>query len=423
MRSKYLLTAAALLLVASGVLLSNLSSWYPEQVSATTETVPASPSNPLASTGGLTRELREGKFNKRKHLFNPDVVQVVAAPVRQTDFPIYLSGLGTVIAYNTVDVKAQIDGTIMRMNFVEGQDVKIGDPLVILDPTLYQARVDQYQGLKAKAVAQLENAKTNLWRDQELLARSFSTQKQTDAQQSLVDQYSATIAEYEAEIKYWQTQVEFTVIRSPINGRIGIRYVDPGNLIRAQQNTKIVTITQLQPISVIITVAAKQLAEAGISPGASNLPVLAFAQNGHTVLDRGTVLTVNNEVDVATGTIKLKAEFPNARYKLWPGDFAECRVVVDKGHDVLTVPVAAVRHGANGDFVWIVRPDNVAEHRRVTVKQTSGETAVIERGLQAADRVVIEGQYHLQPGSRVEVVSKDEGGEKAQDGEPEISSK
>jgi multidrug efflux system membrane fusion protein len=417
MRSKYLLTAAALLLVAGGFYLWNFNGWNHEGASATTETVPAAPSSPVATVGGFTRERREGKFDKRKRLFNPDVVQVVVESVRQSDFPIYLSGLGTVIAYNTVNVKAQVDGTILRMNFVEGQDVRIGDPLVTLDSALYQAKVEQYQGLKAKAVAQLENAKSNLWRDQQLLTHNFATQKQTDAQQALVDEYTASIAEYEAEIKYWQTQVDYTVIRSPINGRTGIRHVDPGNLIRAQQNINIVTITQLQPISVIITVPAKQLAEAGISPGASNLQVLAFAQNGRTQLDRGTVQAIDNEVDVATGTIKLKAEFPNAHYKLWPGDFADCRVVVDKGHDALTVPVAAVRHGANGDFVWIVRPDNVAEHRRVSVKQTRGETALIERGLQAADRVVIEGQYHLQPGSRVEIVTKEE------DGGLEVSSK
>ena len=417
MRPKYLLTPAALLLVAGGIFFWNFDSRYHEEASATAETVPATPSSPVATEGGPTRERRQGKFDKRKRLFNPDVVQVVVEPVRQSDFPIYLSGLGTVIAYNAVAVKAQVDGTILRMNFVEGQDVKIGDPLVTLDPALYQAKVEQYQGLKAKAVAQLENAKSNLWRDQQLLTHNFATQKQTDAQQALVDEYTASIAEYEAEIKYWQTQVDYTVIRSPINGRTGIRHVDPGNLIRAQQNTNIVTITQLQPISVIITVPAKQLAEAGISPGASNLPVLAFAQNGRTQLDRGTVQAIDNEVDVATGTIKLKAEFPNSHYKLWPGDFADCQVVVDKGHNALTVPVAAVRHGANGDFVWIVRPDNVAEHRRVSVKQTRGETALIERGLQAADRVVVEGQYHLQPGSRVEVVTKEE------DGGLEISSK
>ena len=199
MRPKYLLTPAALLLVAGGFYFWNL-------IAGIMKRRPRPPraraSSSSVATMGLTRERREGKFDKRKRLFNPDVVQVVVEPVRQSDFPIYLSGLGTVIAYNTVDVKAQVDGTILRMNFVEGQDVKIGDPLVTLDPALYQAKVEQYQGLKAKAVAQLENAKSNLWRDQQLLTHNFATQKQTDAQQALVDEYTANIAEYEAEIKY-----------------------------------------------------------------------------------------------------------------------------------------------------------------------------------------------------------------------------
>lgn len=402
-RPRYVLMPAALLLVAGGVYFWIANTWEAGDASATPEAISAGPATPApaARRGG-----REQKFDSRKHLFSPDVVQVAVAPVRQTDFPTYLSGLGTVYAYNTVDTMAQVDGVIQQMKFVEGQDVKIGDPLVILDATPYQAKVEQFQGLKAKAEAALANAKSNLWRDQQLLSHNFVSQKVTDGEQALVDQYTAEVAEYGAEIKYWQAQVDFTMIRSPINGRTGIRHVDPGNLIRAQQHVNIVTVTQMQPISVIITLPSKLLAETGNSPGISSLPVLAYSQNGRTLLDRGQLVAVDNEVDVATGTIKLKAEFPNAKYKLWPGDYVDCRIEVDKGQGALTIPVAAVRHGANGDFVWLVKPDGTAEHRRVTVKQTRGDTALIERGLAPTDRVVTEGQYHLQPGSRIEVVNK-----------------
>ena len=260
MRPRYVLMPAALLLVAGGVYFWLANSWYSGDASATPETMSAEPANPApaARRGG-----REQKFDTRKHLFNPDVVQVTVAPVRQTDFPIYLSGLGTVYAYNTVDTMAQVDGVIQQMKFVEGQDVKIGDPLVILDATPYQAKVEQFQGLKAKAEAALVNAKSNLWRDQQLLSHNFVSQKVTDSEQALVDQYTAELAEYGAEIKYWQAQVDFTLIRSPINGRTGIRHVDPGNLIRAQQHVNIVTVTQMQPISVIITLPSKLLAETG----------------------------------------------------------------------------------------------------------------------------------------------------------------
>ncbi|MGA2793468.1 MAG: efflux RND transporter periplasmic adaptor subunit [Roseiarcus sp.] len=334
-----------------------------------------------------------------------EVARVVAAPVTQATVPIFLSGIGTVQAYNTVDVKAQVDGVILRLNFDEGEDVKIGDPLVTIDPAPYEARVLQWQAAKQRATAQLENAKTNLWRDQQLLAKDFATQKQTDAETALVGQYTADIAEAEAQIKFAQNQLDNTVIRSPINGRTGIRHVDAGNLIRAADNTNIVTVVQTQPISVIITVPAKALAQAGISSGLSDLAVSAYDQDGVTLLDRGKVQTINNVVDPATGTIKLKANFSNERAKLWPGDFVDCKVVVESRHDGLTVPSAAIQHGPKGDFVWVIRPEeSTAEPRGVRVRQTLGDTALIDRGLQADETVVTEGQYYLRSGIRVAVV-------------------
>jgi len=331
-------------------------------------------------------------------------VHVVAAPVTEATVPILLSGIGTVIPYNTVDTKAQVDGIIMRLNFVEGNDVKIGDPLVTIDPAPYEARVLQWQAKKQRATAQLENAKVNLWRDQQLLAKDFATQKQTDAETALVGQYTADIAEADAQIKFAQNQLDDTVIRSAINGRTGIRRVDPGNYIRAADNTNIVTVVQTQPISVIITVPATALAQSGVSSGMVELPVTAYAQDGATLLDRGKVAVVNNVVDPSTGTIKLKADFPNARNKLWPGDFVDCKVEVESRHNGLTIPAAAIGHGPKGDFVWVVNEDAIAEPRPVHVKQMMSDVALIDRGLQAEETVVTEGQYYLRSGSRVEIV-------------------
>jgi membrane fusion protein, multidrug efflux system len=342
----------------------------------------------------------------RKHLLREGAVQVVAATAKLSDVPIYLSGIGTVAAYNTIETKALVDGVVLKMHFQEGDDVKAGDPLVTIDPTPYQAMVEQWQAAKQRAEALLANAKTNLWRDQQLLVHNYATQKQTDAEHALVKQYEADIAEDEAKIKFAQYQLDNTIIRSPINGRTGIRHVDPGNLIRAAENVNIVTVVQLQPIWVLISIPARDLAQAGISQGLTDLPVFAYAQNGRTLLDRGQVQTVNNVVDPATGTVQLKATFPNARYKLWPGDFTDCRVMVDKRHNGVTIPTAAVHHGPKGDFAWVIGPDDTVEAATIAVKQALGDVALLDAGLKGGERVVIEGHYRLQSRSRVEIASK-----------------
>ena len=333
-----------------------------------------------------------------------DVTPVVVASVTQADVPIFLSGIGTVVAYFTVDAKALVDGVILKVHFQEGDDVKIGDPLATIDPTPYAARVAQWKAAKERAQAQLENAKTNLWRDQQLLAHNFATQKQTDADAMLVNQFTADIAEDEAQIAFAQYQLDNTVIRSPINGRTGIRHVDPGNLIRAADNTNIVTVVQTRPISVIVAVPAKALAQAGILPGLSDLTVFAYTQDGVTLLDTGKVQTVNNVVDPATGTIKLKASFPNERSRLWPGDFVDCRIIVETRHNGQTVPTAAIQQGPKGSYVWVVRPDGTADPRGVFVKQTLGDTVLLDRGVQANDKVVVDGQFYLHSGARVRIV-------------------
>jgi multidrug efflux system membrane fusion protein len=388
MRTKIVLVVA-LALVGVGIYFWTLGNWTERGQAATTERYPPAPAN--------TRGRAE------RGPFRPGVVPVVVAPVKKSEVPIYLSGIGTVQAYNTIAVKSQVDGVIKNMHFQEGQDVKVGDPLVIIDPEVYEARLQEAQAMKAKAEALLENAKSNLWRDEQLLAKDFVSQRQTDATRALVGQYTAEIAQYEGQIKYAKTQLEYTTIRSPINGRTGIRKVDPGNLIRAADNATIVTIVQLQPIWVIITLPAKEVGRNNITPGLSELPVFAFAENGVTPLDRGQIQLVDNTVDPSTGTIKLKAVFKNERFKLWPGDFVDCKVMVEKRRDGLTVPSAAVRHGPKGDFVWTVSANNTAEPKRVKVRQTLGGTALIDQGLDGDEQVVIDGYYRLQIGSQVEV--------------------
>ena len=333
------------------------------------------------------------------------VPRVVVTPVRKGEVPIYVSGLGTVQAYATVNIKAQVDGVIQRMPFNEGQNVKVGDVIVAIDPQMYQAKLDQAKAEKEKAKVQLENAKANLWRDQELLKNDFATQKQTDQDKMLVGQYTADLAQAEADIAYAQTQLDYTTIRSPVNGMIGIRNVDPGNLVRAADNTTLVTVVQIEPISVIVTAPAKELRQHNVALGQTDLPVFAYAENGLTPLGRGKVETVNNTVDPTTGTIKLKASFGNEQHKLWPGDFVDCRIMVDKRPDGLTVPTAAIHHGPRGDFVWVVTPENTAALRPVRVRQSLGGTSLIEGNLRANDNVVLDGYQRLQIGGRVEIAS------------------
>jgi multidrug efflux system membrane fusion protein len=340
----------------------------------------------------------------------PETVQVMVAPAQQSAVQVFLSGLGTVTAYNKVDIKAQVDGIITELHFDEGDDVAAGTPLATIDPTPYRARVERWKAAKQRAEAQLANAKGNLSRAQQLRAKSYVTEKQIDEQATLVSQYAADVAAAESQIKIAQTQLDHTIVRSPIDGRTGIRNVDPGNLIRAANNTNIVTVVQLQPISVIISLPARDLARAGVTPGMSDLPVFAYAQNGTTLLDVGQLQTVDNEVDPKAGTIQLKATFPNKEYRLWPGDFVNCKVVVEERQDGITVPSAAIRHGPKADFVWVVGPDNTAETRRVKVRQTTGETTLLDQGLKVGERVVVRGQYHLEPGSHVEIVSEQTGG-------------
>jgi multidrug efflux system membrane fusion protein len=398
MRVRFVLLAVALLLVGGAAYLWNKGVWTEAGQAATSARdayTSIGKALPSGAVRGTPSDDRSG---------SPDIVRATTTPVRKGEVPIYVAGIGTVQAFYAINVKVQVDGVILQMPFQEGQDVKVGDTLVVIDPQTYQAKLELAQALKARATAQLENAKTNLWRDEQLLKHEFATQKQTDQERMLVGQYTAEIAQYDADIKYAQAQLDYATIRSPINGRIGIRQIDPGNLVRAQDNATIVTVVQLHPISVIITLSAKELEQHNISLGLTNLTVVAYAENGITPLGRGQVQTVNNVVDQTTGTIKLKASFANEQEKLWPGDFVDCRIIIDNKKDGLTVPTASVRQGPRGDYVWVIKPDNTADLRLIRVRQSLGGTSLIEGRVQEGENVVLDGYQRLQVGSRVDMV-------------------
>jgi multidrug efflux system membrane fusion protein len=336
----------------------------------------------------------------------PAAVPVEVAAARREDVPIYLSGIGTVQAYNTVNLQSQVDGRISQILFREGQDVKAGDPLVIIDPRPYQAQLQQQVAARIRDMALLQGARLDLVRYSDLVKKNFATQQQVDEQQAQVGQYEGAVLNDEAQIAYAQTELGFTTITSPIDGRVGIRQLDAGNFVRAAQGTTIVVVTQLQPISVIFTLSADAVARSRLGLGMAHVPVIALAQDDSTELDRGTADVVDNQVDQATGTIKLKADFPNAALKLWPGNFVNGRLVVDVAHDGVTVPSVAVRHGPRCDFAWIVRPDRTAVTRCVTVGQVFAGRTLIEKGLAAGAEVVVDGQYRLDEGSRVEITHR-----------------
>ena len=331
------------------------------------------------------------------------VVSVSVDVARKDTTPIFLSAIGTVQAFNTVSVKTQVDGQITAILFKEGQDVKAGDKLAIIDPRPYQARLDQQTAARMRDQALLEGAGLDLARYVELAKKGFATQQQVDQQKAQVGQYQGSVLNDEAQMDYARTQLGFTAITSPIDGRVGIRQVDIGNFVRAADGATIVVVAQLRPISVIFTVSADAVARSRLSLGSMHVPVVALAQDDTTELDHGLVEMADNLVDPTTGTIKLKASFPNEALTLWPGNFVNGRLIVETRHDGVTIPSIAVRHGPRCDFAWIIRPDNTAATRCVTAGQAFAGRTLIEKGLSVGDRVAVDGQYRLEEGSKVEI--------------------
>jgi multidrug efflux system membrane fusion protein len=333
----------------------------------------------------------------------PPAVPVVAGLVAQHDVPIYLSGVGTVIAYNTDVVRAQIQGQIISINFREGQTVHAGDLLAQIDTRPYQAMIEQYTGNLERDQAQLTNAQANLKRYTQLGDKGWATPQLVETQKAQVGQLLAAIKTDQALIDAANVQLSYTRLTSPIDGVAGIRQIDVGNIISPSTTNGLVVVTQLNPISLIFTLPETDLPQIQLQQQktATPLPVLAYSQDNRILLDQGELGLVNNEILQTTGSIQLKANFPNSAHWLWPGQLVNARLLVDTRHNGLTVSAAVVQQGQNGAYAYVINPDNTVAVRPIKVAQISDGQALIDSGLEANEQVVVDGQYKLQPGTHV----------------------
>ena len=334
----------------------------------------------------------------------PTVPVSVALAARQ-DLPIYLTGIGTVQASFTVKIIAQVDGKLQEVMFTEGQRVNKGDVLAKLDPRLFQAALDQAKAKKAQNIALLVAAEKDLARSKTLAQRDYASQQSLDLQQSKVDQIKAAVAADEAAIETAQTQLDYSTVTAPSDGRIGIRLVDPGNLVRATDTNAIATLMLAQPAAVLFTLPSRALGELREAMARGPIEVLAYDQNNRRSLATGKLLLIDNAVDQATSTIRLKAMFPNEDERLWPGDFVNARLLLETQPNVLVVPSSAVQRGPRGLFAWTVTANNTAEPRTIEVGATAGELTVVTSGLREGERVVTEGQYKLARDAPVSITS------------------
>src|SRR3569832_705475 len=326
-------------------------------------------------------------------------VRVNIATVEKADFPVYLTSLGTVQAFNTVQVRSRVDGQIDKIAFTEGQFVKQGDLLTKIDTRTYQATLDQAKAKKEQDEANLANINLDLQRY--ITLGEFATRQQLDTQRSSVSQLTAQIAADAAAVDNAQSQLDYTDIKAPITGVVGLRQVDVGNIVNASAQTGIVTITQVEPITVIFTAPEDQLPDITGAHGATPLKTIAITTDGKRPLAEGTLAVVNNQVDSTSGTIRLKAVFDNKDHALWPGQSVATRLLVRTMKDATVVPDEAVQHGTSGLYVYTVDQNNKAELRKVKVAQSIDGRSVIEDGLSAGQRVIVSGQFKVQPGTLV----------------------
>jgi multidrug efflux system membrane fusion protein len=328
-------------------------------------------------------------------------VAVDIAPVARADVPIYLQGLGTVQAFYTVTVTARVDGELQKIGFVEGQTVHKGDLLAQIDPRPTQAAFEQAMATKAKDAAQLANAKRDFERYTVLQPQDLASKQTVDTQRAMVDQLSAQLQIDQAQIDSARTQLEYTRITSPIDGRTGIRLIDPGNIVHAADTTGIVVVTQVQPITVIFTLPEEQLGLVGSALAAGPVKVNIVSRDGGRELDEGALSLIDNRIDQATGSARFKAVFKNAHDTLWPGQYVNARVLVRTEKNALIVPATAVQMGTGGPFAYVVKGDSTVETRPVQVGQENDGMTIVTSGLAAGELVVTSNQYRLQAGVRV----------------------
>jgi multidrug efflux system membrane fusion protein len=328
---------------------------------------------------------------------------VTVATVARQDVPIYLNGLGTVQASNTIAIHTQIDGKLQSVRFVEGQEVHKGDILVQIDPRYYQAALDQVKAKQAEDEAQLVSAQKDLERFQTLVSKSFETQQNLDHQDALVGQLKATIEADKAAIESAQIQLDYTTIPAPIDGRVGLRQIDAGNIVHVTDTTPIVVLTQTKPIGVVFSLPERTLDSIRVAMRLGPLDVVALDQDNQKELGRGSLLLVDNIADATTGTVRLKAAFPNDDERLWPGQFVNVRLLLKTERNALTIPSAAVQRGPQGLYAWLVTREDKTIMRPVQVGSTFAGHTIVTNGLSDGDRVVVDGQSKLEPGTRVAV--------------------
>ena len=358
--------------------------------------------------GGNAAQKQSGGFGggRRAKAGADDVVPVIAAQARIGNVPIYLDGVGSARALNTVTVRPQVDGKILTINFDEGQEVKKGDLLAKIDPTTYQAQLDQALAKKSLDEVQLANAKLDMERYSKV-GPNVVTQKQIDTQRALVAQYTAQLKSDDAAIANAKAILDYTDITAPIDGRTGIRLVDVGNLVRSG-DAGIVVITQVRPISTLFTLPQQELPRINEALAKGTLKAIALDADGKKSLDEGQLRVVDNQVDQTTGTVRLKAEFPNTKLQLWPGQFVNVRLLIDTLQQVVIVPTPAIQRGPKGTFVYVVGADDKVTVRPVAIAQQTDTEAVVDKGVANSEIVITTGFARLQEGTRVAVTRSDD---------------
>ena len=334
----------------------------------------------------------------------PPAIPVVAVAVQTRDVPIYLDGLGTVQALNTVTIRVRVEGQLTKIAFQEGQDVREGDFLAQVDPSPFEATLAQAEAKQRQDQAQLSNARVDLTRDEDLLARRVISRQQYDTQKTLVEQLTATVAADEAAIRSARVQLGYTRIVSPIDGRVGIRQVDRGNIVHPTDASGLIVITQIHPINVLFTLPEQNLSEIRAEAARGTLAVFALDREGRPTLGDGELSVIDNQIDPTTGTIRLKATFPNNDLRLWPGQFVTARLRLAIRKNGITVPAAVIQRGPEGTYAFVIQGsgnDLKVAVRPVKVAQMREGQALVDEGLHAGERVVLEGQYRLQANSRV----------------------
>jgi len=332
----------------------------------------------------------------------PPTVPVTVAMVARRDVPILLQGLGTVQASNTIAIRSQIDGKLQSVDFIEGQEVHKGDTLAVIDPRAQRAALDQVVAKRAQDQALSSAAQKDLERFKTLVLKNAETQQNVDSQQAKVDQLKATIDGDQAAIENAQTQLSYTTITAPIDGRVGFRQVDAGNIVHANDQNPLTVLTQVRPVVATFTLPQKDLADVRAAMLRGTVPVVAFDQDNIRQLAAGELLLVDNQIDQATSTLRLKAKFANTDDRLWPGEFVHLRVQVDTRAGAVTIPPVALQRGPQGYYAWVVKTDNTVEQRPIEASQVNDEVAIVTKGLAPDERVVVNGQYRLQAGSRVD---------------------